>query len=214
MIGAGTSVLGNIKLGNGSKIGAGSVVIKPIPHGATAVGAPAKVVGWAIESNPGSLVDNSLKDVEFATVVENPQTPEGKKNRDSLSEHLCPYQYLRNSAGPDGMDPTAIMNALKNEGATEDACGEVLLDLLRNNAGYIPANVFNQSFVETAKQYTKLDTPRLEKILEGECEGCNDDTRLNDFCLLLKKCRAGIQTGNILKLEVDPKRILIFGKQT
>lgn len=63
LIGAGTSILGNIKIGNGAKIGAGSIVLNPIPHGATAVGAPAKVIGWAKENRPGSVVDMSLSNV-------------------------------------------------------------------------------------------------------------------------------------------------------
>ena len=63
LIGAGTSVLGNISIGDGAKVGAGSVVLQPIPHGATAVGAPAKVVGRALESKPGSENDTSMRDV-------------------------------------------------------------------------------------------------------------------------------------------------------
>lgn len=63
LIGAGTSVLGNISIGDGAKIGAGSVVLQPIPHGATAVGAPAKVVGRAKESKPGTENDTSMRDV-------------------------------------------------------------------------------------------------------------------------------------------------------
>ncbi len=63
LIGAGTSILGNIKIGDGAKIGAGSIVLKPIPHGVTAVGAPAKIIGWAKENRPGSRVDNALKDI-------------------------------------------------------------------------------------------------------------------------------------------------------
>ncbi|KAL8461657.1 hypothetical protein ACS0TY_032145 [Phlomoides rotata] len=45
MIGAGVKVLGNIKVGENAKIGAGSVVLKDIPAGATAVGNPARLVG-------------------------------------------------------------------------------------------------------------------------------------------------------------------------
>ena len=66
LIGAGASVLGNIPIGDGAKIGAGSVVLRPIPHGATAVGAPAKIIGWAKEKNPGSKVDQLLMNVESA----------------------------------------------------------------------------------------------------------------------------------------------------
>mmetsp|Transcript_17496 Transcript_17496/g.38240 ORF Transcript_17496/g.38240 Transcript_17496/m.38240 type:complete len:573 (+) Transcript_17496:201-1919(+) len=64
LIGAGSSILGNIKVGNGAKIGSGSVVLRPIPSGATAVGAPAKIIGFAKEEKPGSDVDLALDEVE------------------------------------------------------------------------------------------------------------------------------------------------------
>jgi len=44
VIGAGAILLGPIKIGDGAKIGAGSVVIKDVPEGTTAVGVPARVV--------------------------------------------------------------------------------------------------------------------------------------------------------------------------
>ncbi|MGM0441561.1 MAG: serine O-acetyltransferase [Elusimicrobiota bacterium] len=43
VIGAGAIVLGPVKLGNRSRVGAGAVVVNDIPEGATAVGVPAKV---------------------------------------------------------------------------------------------------------------------------------------------------------------------------
>lgn len=43
-IGTGAKVLGNITLGRDSKVGANSVVMADVPAGATAVGAPARVV--------------------------------------------------------------------------------------------------------------------------------------------------------------------------
>ncbi|MFB9885959.1 serine O-acetyltransferase [Balneatrix alpica] len=45
LISAGAKVLGNIEVGNGAKIGAGSVVLKPVPPHTTVAGVPAKVVG-------------------------------------------------------------------------------------------------------------------------------------------------------------------------
>ncbi|GAV59868.1 Hexapep domain-containing protein/SATase_N domain-containing protein [Cephalotus follicularis] len=45
LIGAGTKVLGNIRIGVGAKIGAGSVVLKEVPPKCTVVGNPAKLVG-------------------------------------------------------------------------------------------------------------------------------------------------------------------------
>lgn len=44
VVGAGAIILGNITVGDGSRIGAGSVVVKSVPPNATAVGVPAKVV--------------------------------------------------------------------------------------------------------------------------------------------------------------------------
>jgi serine O-acetyltransferase len=43
-IGCGACVLGNITLGQGSRIGANAVVLSDIPAGATAVGVPARVI--------------------------------------------------------------------------------------------------------------------------------------------------------------------------
>jgi len=45
LIGAGAKVLGNIEVGVGAKIGAGSVVLQPVPPHTTVVGVPAKIVG-------------------------------------------------------------------------------------------------------------------------------------------------------------------------
>lgn len=44
IIGAGASLLGNIKIGNNAKIGSGSVVLNDIPENVTATGIPAKVL--------------------------------------------------------------------------------------------------------------------------------------------------------------------------
>eukprot|EP00559_Dactyliosolen_fragilissimus_P003297 CAMPEP_0184872678 /NCGR_PEP_ID=MMETSP0580-20130426/41426_1 /TAXON_ID=1118495 /ORGANISM="Dactyliosolen fragilissimus" /LENGTH=401 /DNA_ID=CAMNT_0027375509 /DNA_START=283 /DNA_END=1489 /DNA_ORIENTATION=+ len=66
LVGAGSKILGNVTIGCGAKIGAGSVVLHPIPKGATAVGAPAKIIGWAKETKPGSVIDNQLSHVTRA----------------------------------------------------------------------------------------------------------------------------------------------------
>ncbi len=44
VVGTGASVLGNIKLGDDAKVGAGSVVVHSVPEGATVVGIPGRVV--------------------------------------------------------------------------------------------------------------------------------------------------------------------------
>ena len=61
-VGAGTQILGNIKIGKGTKIGAGSVVLEDLPENVTAVGVPAKIVKEKLKNQ----VDNAL---DAATVV-------------------------------------------------------------------------------------------------------------------------------------------------
>jgi serine O-acetyltransferase len=44
VIGSGAVVLGNIMIGDGARIGSGSVVVKPVPPGTTVVGIPGRIV--------------------------------------------------------------------------------------------------------------------------------------------------------------------------
>lgn len=60
LIGAGAKLLGNIEIGVGAKIGAGSVVLNDIPAHATAVGVPAKIVGRTKEEQPFRSMDHRL----------------------------------------------------------------------------------------------------------------------------------------------------------
>lgn len=57
MIGAGVKVLGNIELGEYSKIGAGSVVLQSVPPHCTAVGVPARIVGGCSSDYPADEMD-------------------------------------------------------------------------------------------------------------------------------------------------------------
>ena len=61
VIGSGAKILGNIKIGDASKIGAGSVVLKSVPPCSTCVGVPARVVQeqrkCAIDLDHGELPD-------------------------------------------------------------------------------------------------------------------------------------------------------------
>ena len=65
LIGAGALILGNIRIGDGCKIAAGSVVLMSLPAHTTAAGVPAKVVGRAMEENPGMELDHSLENVKY-----------------------------------------------------------------------------------------------------------------------------------------------------
>lgn len=57
MIGAGAKILGNIEVGRGSKIGAGSVVLQSVPPHTTAAGVPARIVGKSGSDKPSMEMD-------------------------------------------------------------------------------------------------------------------------------------------------------------
>lgn len=62
VLGAGAKILGNITIGEYSKIGANSVVVKEVPPHSTAVGIPARVVDKGRCVNP--MTHNKLPDVD------------------------------------------------------------------------------------------------------------------------------------------------------
>lgn len=59
LIGAGAKVLGNIKIGNCSRIAAGSVVLEEVPECKTVAGVPARIVGDAGCSQPAISMDQT-----------------------------------------------------------------------------------------------------------------------------------------------------------
>jgi len=61
MIGAGTKILGNIEVGEGSKIAAGSVVLKSVPPHTTVAGVPAKPVGTPSSAVPAFDMSQELE---------------------------------------------------------------------------------------------------------------------------------------------------------
>lgn len=61
VIGAGAKVLGNIVIGENSKIGSNSVVVREVPPGSTAIGIPAHVIEKGRDKDPFS--HNKLPDI-------------------------------------------------------------------------------------------------------------------------------------------------------
>ena len=60
LIGAGAKVLGNIRIGNCSRIAAGSVVLEEVPPCKTVAGVPARIVGEAGCGQPSVTMDQLL----------------------------------------------------------------------------------------------------------------------------------------------------------
>lgn len=100
LVGAGASILGNVKIGDGAKIGASAVVLNEIPAFATAVGCPAKIIGLAKEDNPAAGLDHSCKLVQMFS------NPKMKKS-------LCPYRHL-NPLKPGSLGPHDFAQRLQD----------------------------------------------------------------------------------------------------
>lgn len=62
LLGAGAKVLGNITVGDGSRIAAGSVVLAPVPPHVTVAGVPAKVVGSSGCAEPALEMEQTWVD--------------------------------------------------------------------------------------------------------------------------------------------------------
>ena len=62
VIGAGAKVLGNITLGEGSRVGANSVVLRDVPANSTAVGIPARII--SCDTHSKKLRHDMLPDVD------------------------------------------------------------------------------------------------------------------------------------------------------
>lgn len=60
MIGAGAKILGNIEIGEGAKVGAGSIVLHPVAPHTTVVGNPARQVGTPRHARPALDMDQSF----------------------------------------------------------------------------------------------------------------------------------------------------------
>ena len=63
MIGAGAKILGNIEIGRGAKIGAGSVVLHEVPAHTTVAGVPARIVGRPDSEKPSFDMDQHFNGV-------------------------------------------------------------------------------------------------------------------------------------------------------
>src|SRR5512137_718202 len=64
ILGSGAIVLGPILIGDGAKVGAGSVVVRPVPPGATVVGVPGRIAGpecGPADEKPEAMPDPMLR---------------------------------------------------------------------------------------------------------------------------------------------------------
>ncbi len=62
LIGAGAKILGNIEIGESSKVAAGSVVLRSVPPHSTVAGVPARLIGKTGDAEPARLMDQTIAD--------------------------------------------------------------------------------------------------------------------------------------------------------
>lgn len=68
-IGAGAKVLGAIKIGDDSRIGANAVVVKPVPSGSVVVGVPGQVISRAERGTPDDSMMPDLVGVSLQSLL-------------------------------------------------------------------------------------------------------------------------------------------------
>jgi serine O-acetyltransferase len=72
LIGAGAKILGNVVIGEGAKVGAGSVVLDNVPPHSTVAGVPAKVIGKPATEKPALEMDHRLGEMDRAKPSRSP----------------------------------------------------------------------------------------------------------------------------------------------
>lgn len=65
LIGAGANILGNIEIGVGAKVGAGSVVVSSVLPYTSVVGVPARPIGQRHSALPGVTMDQALPEPDY-----------------------------------------------------------------------------------------------------------------------------------------------------
>ena len=91
VIGTGAKVLGNIRIGDCVKIGAGSVVVHPVPDHSTVVGIPGRVVRIAGEPVPEQMLEHGQ--------LPDPEAMEIDELRQRVNELEAQVRAIRDQAG-------------------------------------------------------------------------------------------------------------------
>ncbi|MBV9571568.1 MAG: serine O-acetyltransferase [Alphaproteobacteria bacterium] len=65
LLSVGAKVLGNIEVGEYARVGAGSLVLKPVPAHCTVAGIPAKIIGRADSDRPSHDMKQALDGLDF-----------------------------------------------------------------------------------------------------------------------------------------------------
>ncbi len=122
VVSAGAKVLGGFTVGDGAKIGSNSVVLKPVPAGATAVGIPARI----IPSKAGESADVTGQDSAVGAASSGKFTAYGVTQDDPVGQAL---RALLDHAAAQEKQIEQLWAALqqaqqaRRSGVTEPPCG-------------------------------------------------------------------------------------------
>ena len=110
VVGTGAVALGAISIGDRARIGAGSVVVKSVPPGATVVGIPGRITGDRREPladlEHGNLPDPVAEAIRFVL-----------KEQDKLEERLKNLENVAGIASPTGeVQEKTLLEAVFSEG--------------------------------------------------------------------------------------------------
>ena len=190
LIGANASLLGNINIGNRVKIGAGSVVLRSIPDGATAVGVPAKIIGKASETKPGSDMDETLNHVTLfrnkssdlpsmvttSTTTTASDSERGYESEPATSveteeeyDPTCPYREyaaMAKRAPPGSFTMHTLHRLLAKEGCKAVEIGSTFFALDEENKGYISMEEFHDRGYDCIVSKTNIQAHRVKEIMD------------------------------------------------
>lgn len=186
LIGAGTSILGNIRVGDNCKIGAGSVVLREIPAFSTAVGAPAKIVGRVgPNERPGSDVDETLEHAQslnkgMGGSVASSTTDETSSlsSMGETPDPVCPWRDVFR-LGNDAPSGTITLCQLKDRlmplGCTMAQIGSSYFALDTNMVGYIQSDLFVKRAKPVLQEGTDLNETTIDSVVEKVRNAMQDD---------------------------------------
>jgi serine O-acetyltransferase len=195
LIGAGASILGNISIGDRAKIGAGSIVLRPIPPGATAVGAPARIIGKTLEEDPATLMDENLHNVglfhksgstvTLSTAAESSSGSSLGGGGDSSSSTFsdddasspssaCPYRdyakfvfQIAKKAPRNSITYCKLAKCLKAKGCSRSEIFALFFALDTRNVGYVYQKDVNPEVItKMLMETTPLDAQQVGAVLQ------------------------------------------------
>lgn len=174
LIGASASLLGNIQIGDGSKIGAGSVVLGNVPAGATAVGAPAKIIGHVKEKDPAAQLKHCFTSLNLkglsSSATSSTLHSSLSSNTNTIvkdSNHNCcdlfrEYIHLAENAPPGTITIKTLGCLLKHHKEVSSAeIGATFFALDTQNKGYISM----QNFLQRGKECIQANCRSLSPTI-------------------------------------------------